>query len=240
MRAETLRAEAEAFVAGFADETPPDGRQRAVRHGHALSRSVQTGIGPIEVTRPKVGDRTAVPSEEKIHQPRRSCRAGRVRRGASTSCCHPRPAGRFDRSRPGGAGGASRQGCAEPVCVGDQGAHGAVGRRVRGLAAARPLGLAQRPCLRRRRPSPGPHGAERGVHARRDRRHAGGGRSWSASSSAPARAPGAGASCSQTSRRAGSPSAPTSRSATVRSASARRWRSSSPRSVTSGAGRMRS
>jgi putative transposase len=66
MLAEALRAEVDAFVAGFADETLPDGRQRVVRHGHAPSRSIQTGIGPIEVTRAKVRDRAAVPSEEKI------------------------------------------------------------------------------------------------------------------------------------------------------------------------------
>jgi transposase-like protein len=66
MLAEALRAEVDAFVAGFADETLPDGRQRVVRHGHAPSRSIQTGIGPIEVTRAKVRDRASVPSEEKI------------------------------------------------------------------------------------------------------------------------------------------------------------------------------
>lgn len=66
MLAEALRAEVDAFIAGFADEMLPDGRQRVVRHGHAPSRSIQTGIGPIEVTRAKVRDRAEVPSEEKI------------------------------------------------------------------------------------------------------------------------------------------------------------------------------
>jgi putative transposase len=66
MLAEALRAEVDAFVAGFSDETLPDGRQRVVRHGYAPSRSIQTGIGPIEVTRAKVRDRAEVPSEEKI------------------------------------------------------------------------------------------------------------------------------------------------------------------------------
>ena len=66
MLAEALRAEVDAFVAGFAGETLPDGRQRVVRHGHAPSRSIQTGIGAIEVTRAKVRDRAEVPSEEKI------------------------------------------------------------------------------------------------------------------------------------------------------------------------------
>ena len=66
MLAEALRAEVDAFVAGLAGETLPDGHQRVVRHGYAPSRSIQTGIGPIEVTRAKVRDRAEVPSEEKI------------------------------------------------------------------------------------------------------------------------------------------------------------------------------
>ena len=35
------------------------GRRRVVRHGHAPKRSIQTGIGPIEVRRPRVRDRGA-------------------------------------------------------------------------------------------------------------------------------------------------------------------------------------
>lgn len=66
MLAEALRAEVDAFVSGFADETLPDGRQRVVRHGYAPSRTIQTGIGPIEVTRAKVRDRAAVAREKKI------------------------------------------------------------------------------------------------------------------------------------------------------------------------------
>jgi len=57
MLAEALKAEADAFVAGFADEVLPDGRQRVVRHGYGPERSVQTGIGAIDVRRPKVRDR---------------------------------------------------------------------------------------------------------------------------------------------------------------------------------------
>ncbi len=57
MLAAALKAEADSFVAGFADEALADGRQRVVRHGHGPTRSIQTGIGPIEVRRPKVRDR---------------------------------------------------------------------------------------------------------------------------------------------------------------------------------------
>jgi putative transposase len=63
MLAAALKVEAEAFVAGFADDLLADGRQRVVRHGHGPARSIQTGIGAIEVRRPKVRDRASDVSE---------------------------------------------------------------------------------------------------------------------------------------------------------------------------------
>jgi len=59
MLAEALIAEADAFVASFADDQLADGRQRVVRHGFGPERSIQTGIGAIEVRRPKVRDRAS-------------------------------------------------------------------------------------------------------------------------------------------------------------------------------------
>ncbi|MFG6577755.1 IS256 family transposase [Sulfitobacter sp. 1A15333] len=59
MRAEALKAEADAFVASFADEQLEDGRQRIVRHGFGPERKIQTGIGALDVQRPKVRDRMA-------------------------------------------------------------------------------------------------------------------------------------------------------------------------------------
>ena len=59
MLAEMLKAEADAFVAQFADERLEDGRQRVVRHGSGPERQIQTGIGPLDVQRPKVRDRAA-------------------------------------------------------------------------------------------------------------------------------------------------------------------------------------
>lgn len=59
MLAEMLKAEADTFVARFADERLGDGRQRVVRHGFGPERQIQTGIGPLEVQRPKVRDRAA-------------------------------------------------------------------------------------------------------------------------------------------------------------------------------------
>jgi transposase-like protein len=67
MLAAALRAEADAFVAQHAEETLPDGRQRVVRHGYGPERSIQTGIGALEVRRPKVRDRAAdVPAGKRI------------------------------------------------------------------------------------------------------------------------------------------------------------------------------
>jgi len=67
MLAAALRAEADAFVAHHAEETLPDGRQRVVRHGYGPERSIQTGIGALEMRRPKVRDRAeGVPAEKRI------------------------------------------------------------------------------------------------------------------------------------------------------------------------------
>jgi len=49
--------EAEAFLAAMKDLKLPDGRDRLVRHGHGPAREVQTGIGPVEVSRVKIRDR---------------------------------------------------------------------------------------------------------------------------------------------------------------------------------------
>lgn len=57
MLATALTAEADAFVASFDADRLPDGRQRVVRHGLGPERQIQTGIGAIEVRRPKVRDR---------------------------------------------------------------------------------------------------------------------------------------------------------------------------------------
>jgi transposase-like protein len=59
MLAEALVAEADAFVASFVEDRLPDGRQRVVRHGFGPERRIQTGIGAIEVRRPKVRDRAS-------------------------------------------------------------------------------------------------------------------------------------------------------------------------------------
>jgi putative transposase len=65
MLAQVLVAEADAFVAMWKDLKLPDGRDRIVRHGHGPDRTIQTGVGPVEVRRAKVRDRH-VGTEAKI------------------------------------------------------------------------------------------------------------------------------------------------------------------------------
>jgi putative transposase len=57
--AQAVEAEFEAFLSDHADLRLPDGRRRVVRHGHAPARTIQTGIGAVEVQRPKARDRGA-------------------------------------------------------------------------------------------------------------------------------------------------------------------------------------
>ncbi len=40
-----------------AEDVLPDGRKRVVRHGYGPERSIQTGIGALDLRRPKVRDR---------------------------------------------------------------------------------------------------------------------------------------------------------------------------------------
>ena len=66
MLAQALIAEADAFVAQWKDLKLPDGRDRVVRHGHGPQRTIQTGVGPVEVRRAKVRDRGEAGAAEKI------------------------------------------------------------------------------------------------------------------------------------------------------------------------------
>src|SRR5450756_1965175 len=80
----------------------------------------------------------------------------------------------FDGRLPGGAGGASGKGGAEPVGGGDFQTDGRVEGRVRPLAEARPIGAAIRVCLGGRCLPAGSDGRQRRMHAGADRCDAGG------------------------------------------------------------------
>ena len=64
--ARAIEAEAEAFLALMADRQLDDGRARFVRHGHGPARTIQTGIGPVEVQRVKVRDRDQAGTGERV------------------------------------------------------------------------------------------------------------------------------------------------------------------------------
>jgi hypothetical protein len=75
--AQAVEAEFETFLASTAELVLPDGRRRVVRHGHDPVRTIQTGIGPVEVQKPKARVQT-----------RQIIRAGG--RGARRKCGHDR------------------------------------------------------------------------------------------------------------------------------------------------------
>src|SRR4029077_15469526 len=57
--ARPVEMKAEAFLATMKDLKLPDGRGRVVRHGHGPERTIQTGIGPVEVSAVKIRARCA-------------------------------------------------------------------------------------------------------------------------------------------------------------------------------------
>jgi transposase-like protein len=64
--AQAVEMEAEAFLLAMRGLKLPDGRDRLVRHGHGPERTIQTGIGPVEVERVKIRDRAAAEDGERI------------------------------------------------------------------------------------------------------------------------------------------------------------------------------
>ena len=61
-----VEVEFDTFLALNCDLALPDGRQRVVRHGHDPVRTIQTGIGPVKVQKPKARDRAAPAAGERI------------------------------------------------------------------------------------------------------------------------------------------------------------------------------
>ena len=64
--AQAVEIEAETFLAAMKDLKLADGRDRVVRHGHGPTRTIQTGIGPVDVNRVKLRDRGAASDGERI------------------------------------------------------------------------------------------------------------------------------------------------------------------------------
>src|SRR5215212_7630425 len=64
--AQAVAMEAEAFLAAMQDLRLPDGRARLVRHGHGPEREIQTGIGPVPVSRVRIRDRGASDPADRV------------------------------------------------------------------------------------------------------------------------------------------------------------------------------
>ncbi len=95
--AQAVGAEFETFLASTAELVLPDGRQRVVRHGHDPVRAIQTGIGPVDVQKPKARDRGAT-TGARIRFTSISCPSGRGARRASTRCCRSSTCAGFPRA----------------------------------------------------------------------------------------------------------------------------------------------
>src|SRR5215212_3986075 len=64
--AQAVEMEADAFLAAMRDLRLPDGRARLVRHGHGPEREIQTGIGPVPVSRVRIRDRGATDAADRV------------------------------------------------------------------------------------------------------------------------------------------------------------------------------
>ncbi len=66
MLAKAIQAEVDLWLEERAGLTDPSGRRAVVRNGHLPSRQVLTGIGPVEVTAPRVHDRRGPGQRERF------------------------------------------------------------------------------------------------------------------------------------------------------------------------------
>jgi len=64
--AQAVEVEVQTFLATVKDLKLADGRARIVRHGYGPARTIQTGVGPVEVARAKIRDRGATGDGERI------------------------------------------------------------------------------------------------------------------------------------------------------------------------------
>jgi len=64
--AQAIVLEAETFLETMKDLKLADGRDRLVHHGHGPERAIQTGIGPVEVSRVKIRNRGAASEGERV------------------------------------------------------------------------------------------------------------------------------------------------------------------------------
>ena len=77
MLAAALEAEVDGYISSLIHEVDDQGHRLVVRNGHAVTRTLVTGAGPIEVRAPRVDDRRVDEvTGERIGSGARSCRRG--------------------------------------------------------------------------------------------------------------------------------------------------------------------
>jgi putative transposase len=98
MLAVALEAEVEAYIAAHAELTDEHGQRLVARNGHAPARSITTGVGQVEVVRPRVDDRRIDPTSgqrmqfQSVILPRWGRRSPRWRRCCRCCSCMDCPA----------------------------------------------------------------------------------------------------------------------------------------------------
>ena len=118
--AQAVEAEFEAFLASNAELVLADGRQRVVRHGHDPVRAIQTGIGPVEVQKPKARDRGATAGARIRFSSNILPKLGPPDEEPRRSAAGSLPARDFRRRFPGGPHGLARQGGAQSFAGSDR------------------------------------------------------------------------------------------------------------------------
>src|SRR5271169_99915 len=143
---QAVEVEFETFLTSHAELVLADGRQRVVRHGHEPVRAIQTGIGPVEVQKPKARDRGATPGARIRFAsnilPKWARRAKSLDALLPVLYLRGISAGDF----PEGPCGLARQGRAQSVAGRDRASEEPVGRRISAMAAPRSVGAPL--CLR--------------------------------------------------------------------------------------------
>ena len=134
--AQAVEIEAEIFLATMKGLKLADGRDRLVRHGHGPMRTIQTGIGAVEVARVKIWDRAAVGDGERIRFSSAILPLWARRTKSLDALLPALPAWHLDGRLPRSVGGTAGQGCAESFAGGDRSTDGRPSRAAGGAEAS--------------------------------------------------------------------------------------------------------
>ena len=138
--AQAVEAEFETFLVSTVDLVLPDGRQRVVRHGRDPVRAIQTGIGPVEVQKPKATrSRRDGGGADPVHF-EYPAQMGAAHEEPGRAVAGSLSARDFSRRFPGGPRRLARQGRAQPLRGGDRAPQERMGRRISAMAEARFIG----------------------------------------------------------------------------------------------------